>query len=60
LFDIGLDKKDGVLLGKIQSYFGVGKIYERSNNVLDFRVQSVKELEVIINHFESYPLITEK
>jgi len=44
----------------IQSYFGVGKIYERGENIIDYRVQSVEELEVIINHFDSYPLMTQK
>lgn len=60
LFDIGLDKRDQALLEKIQSYFGVGKIYARGKSVIDYRVQSVEELEVIINHFDSYPLITQK
>lgn len=60
LFDIGLDKRDRELLEIIQSYFGVGKIYERGKSVIDYRVQSVEELEVIINHFDSYPLITDK
>jgi hypothetical protein len=56
----GLDKRDRALLGIIQSYFGVGKIYERGKSVIDYRVQSVEGLEVIINHFDSYPLITDK
>lgn len=38
---------------------GVGAIYERDTQ-LKFKVQSVKDLAVIINHFEKYPLITKK
>lgn len=60
IFDIGLDKRDRELLETIQSYFGVGKIYERGKSVIDYRVQSIEELEVIIKHFDSYPLITQK
>jgi hypothetical protein len=60
LFDIGLDKRDKTLLEVIQSYFGEGKLYERGKSVINYRVQSVEELGVIINHFDSYPLTTEK
>lgn len=60
LFDIGLDKRDRALLEMIQSYLGVGKIYDRGQSVINYRVQSIEELEVIINHFDSYPLITQK
>jgi hypothetical protein len=57
LFDIGLDKRDRALLEMIQSYFGVGKIYERGNGMINYRVQSVEELGVILNHFDSYPFV---
>jgi len=59
-FDIGLHIKDKVLLELIQSYFGVGKLYVTSLESICFRVKSVKEIAVLINHFDKYPLITKK
>lgn len=62
-FSIELDKKDTVLLKKIQSYFKVGKLKTRTNRneQITFSVNSVKELqEVIIPHFTKYPLLTKK
>jgi hypothetical protein len=44
----------------IRNSFGVGKIYKRGISGIHYKVQSVEELEVIINHFDSYPLITQK
>ena len=54
--------KDRILLERIQSYFGVGKITLRSrNNQVIYAVKSVKELHsVIIPHFIKYPLLTQK
>nr|YP_009262041.1 LAGLIDADG endonuclease [Chrysoporthe austroafricana]AMX22116.1 LAGLIDADG endonuclease [Chrysoporthe austroafricana] len=60
VFAIGLHKKDLELLKGIQSYLGVGKIHIHGKDSIQFRVDSPKELEVIINHFENYPLVTAK
>lgn len=51
-----------MLLRKIQSYFGIGIISERlSLNKVVYSVQSYKDIiNVIIPHFEKYPLITQK
>lgn len=58
-FQLGLHKKDRIVLEKFKSYFGVGNIYEQ--DVVDvYKVQSVKDLKSIINHFDLYPLITNK
>lgn len=57
-FQLGLHKKDRVVLDKIKNYFGVGKIYEQDVDV--YKVQSVKDLKSIIDHFDNYPLITNK
>jgi len=57
-FQLGLHKKDRVVLEKIKSYFKVGKIYEQDIDV--YKVQSVKDLKGIIDHFDKYPLITQK
>nr|YP_009568431.1 LAGLIDADG endonuclease [Drechslerella brochopaga]QBL02513.1 LAGLIDADG endonuclease [Drechslerella brochopaga] len=59
-FQIGLHKKDKLLLEKLQSYFGVGLIKIQTKDSLQFIVQSIKDLEIIINHFDKYPLITQK
>jgi hypothetical protein len=59
-FQIGLHSKDKVLLEQIQGKFGVGKINKHGSESLGLRVQSFKELEVIINHFNKYPLMTQK
>lgn len=37
----------------------MGKIY-KYKNILQFRVESIKELKVIVNHFYNFPLITNK
>lgn len=60
LFDIGLDERDRELLKKIQSYFEVGKIYEHGNSVIIYRVTSIKDLSLIIHHFNKYPLLSQK
>lgn len=59
-FEIGLAKKDLALLEEIQKFFGVGKIFMKSNGSISYRVTSIKELQVIIEHFNKYPLLTEK
>jgi len=63
------------LLEKIQSLFGVGNIYIKKITLLIlflfcfaqalffcfcFLVQSNKDLEIIIKHFDNYPLISNK
>jgi hypothetical protein len=60
-FSIGLHKKDQALLELIRLSLGsVGKIYS-TNNTAQYEVRSIKELtEVIIPHFNKYPLITQK
>jgi len=60
IFAIGLHKKDMDILKTIQSYLGVGKIHIHGKDSIQFRVDSLKELQVITNHFENYPLVTAK
>jgi hypothetical protein len=53
--------KDRVLLESIQSFFGgVGNIYKEHKDSLQYRVNTLNGLKVIINHFDKYPLITQK
>ena len=52
--------KDEDLLRMIQSYFGgIGILSVTGSKVL-WRVLSVKELMIITDHFDKYPLITKK
>jgi hypothetical protein len=43
----------------IKGYFGVGNILKR-DNYIEYVVTSEKDLLVIVNHFEKFPLITKK
>lgn len=44
----------------IQKSWGVGKIYNIGCNAITLEVKSIKELQVVRQHFENYPLITQK
>jgi hypothetical protein len=59
VFQIGLHKKDINLLEKIQAFWGVGEIYHKEESC-NYMVLSLRDLKVIINHFDNYPLITKK
>ena len=60
-FKIMLHAKDKNLLLQIKSFFNeVGNIYTK-NNVVSYQVRSLNELlQIIIPHYEKYPLITQK
>jgi hypothetical protein len=59
-FKIKLHSKDKELLHKIFNFFNVGKIYIRKDGYIEYNVNSIKDIEVIIEHFNNYPLITQK
>jgi hypothetical protein len=59
-FQIGLHEKDLALLEQIQSFFGVGKITKLGAESVQFRVTALEDLNVIVNHFDHYPLLTRK
>lgn len=60
-FQISLHIKDQALLEGIQSSLGgVGKISKQRKDSVQWRVRSVKDLKVIIDHFDKYPLVTQK
>lgn len=44
----------------IKKTLGVGKVNIIEPSKVVYRVESFKELEIIINHFEKYPLVTAK
>lgn len=59
VFSIRLHSKDLSLLILIQAYFGVGKIYHQKDiDEAVFRVSTLKELSVIVDHFNRYSLLT--
>lgn len=59
VFEIHLHKKDALLLKKIQSFLGgIGSINEKENSI-SLKIQG-RALNILINHFDNYPLITQK
>jgi len=62
VFAIGLHIKytDTALLEKIKFTMGVGRIHKHSKDSRQYRVDSIEELQVIIDHFDKYPLMTAK
>jgi hypothetical protein len=61
-FAIGLHSKDTALLELIQSYFeGIGVIEQQYQSMSNLRITSLKDIiNVIIPHFDKYPLISQK
>jgi len=60
-FVINLHKKDKALLKAIQIFFGgIGYIANSGKEAMRFQVTSIKDIEIIIDHFSKYSLITQK
>ena len=59
-FIIVIHKKDQDVLKYIQNYLKVGRITKHRLNSVQFRIESIKDLVLLINHFDNYPLITQK
>jgi hypothetical protein len=60
-FQIGLHEKDRALLEMFRaSLGGVGNIAKQGKDSIQYRVTSAKDLRVIVDHFDKYPLITHK
>lgn len=57
---IKLHIKDILILEKIKNTLGVGTIRKNGINMVTYTVESFKDLQVIINHFEKYPLLSAK
>jgi len=50
-----------MILDGIQSYFGgIGNFYKHGENNVQYLVSSVDDLSKIIDHFDKYPLISNK
>ena len=59
-FKINLNVKDQAVLVAIKNSRRVGQIYKSGLNSVQLQVLSIKELKVIIEHFDKYPFITQK
>jgi hypothetical protein len=59
-FSIGLHKKDLAFLENIRLFFGVGGISKKGTNGVQYYMNSPKDLLIIENHLEKYPLLTQK
>lgn len=59
---VRLNEKDIDILKELQAYFdGIGRVYhQETNNEAIFTVNALKEIEVIIRHFDKYSLNTKK
>jgi len=58
-----MHEKDRVLIQSIQEFFGgIGYLSKLNNSsTVEFRVSTLKDLvDVILPHFDNYPLITKK
>jgi hypothetical protein len=61
-FSINLHKRDVKLLNHIKDFFGgIGQVSKARNNCCYFTVRSLDQIiNVILPHFDKYPLITQK
>ena len=59
-FQISLHKKDLFILEAIKSYLGVGEIYKQGVASIQYRVFSINDLKVVLDHFDQFPLISKK
>jgi len=60
VFQISLHEKDRDLLEQIKIYFGVGGISSHDSAALKYSVRSHKDMQIIIDHFDKFPLMTKK
>ena len=59
-FQIGLHVKDKAVLDAIKEHLYVGEIGKQGSFAIQLQVQSIKEFQVLLEHFDKYPLITTK
>lgn len=61
-FNISLHLKDLILLRQLHLFFGVGTVHsDEAKNMAYYRVASLRDIaNIIIPHFNQYPLITQK
>lgn len=60
-FAVSLHKKDLGLLESLKGYFnGCGLIRKEREDSVKYEVYSIEDLAVLIDHFDKYPLISQK
>uniref|UniRef100_UPI0030E37AE1 hypothetical protein n=1 Tax=Ophiocordyceps sobolifera TaxID=94213 RepID=UPI0030E37AE1 len=59
-FQLSLHKKDENVLELLKDSLKVGKIYKSRAEIYEFQVSSLKDIKLIIEFFDKYPLITQK
>jgi hypothetical protein len=61
-FQLGLHSKDLYLLNLLQEYLGgVGSIHSaRNRDIVNYSIDSIKDLNKLILHLVKYPLLTQK
>jgi hypothetical protein len=59
-FQLSLHRKDENLLKLLKDSLKVGKIYKSRPDIYDLQVSSIKDIKLIIEFFDQYPLITQK
>jgi len=59
-FSINVHIKDIALLEQIHKTLGVGKVRKNGPTTAVFRVDNIKELQIIVDHFNKYPLVSAK
>lgn len=59
-FSIHIHIKDIAILESIRYTLGVGKVRKNSSSSAVFRVDNIQELQVIVDHFNKYPIISAK
>lgn len=60
-YSIDLSVRDSLLLEQIKLFFNLGKItYNKNNTLVKFRVRSLNDLDLIIQFFRKFPLLTSK
>ena len=59
-FSMHIHVKDVLLLDLVQKTLGVGKLRKNNENTVLLRVSDIQELQVIIDHFKNYPLVSAK
>ena len=60
IFQLGVHENDIALLMQIKDFFGVGSITKLGEASIQFRVTKLEDLNIIIRHFDFYPLLTYK
>lgn len=61
LYPIGLHSKDRLLLERIKNHFdGAGVISEQGSDTIHSTVNRIEDIAKIIEHFDRYPLLTQK